>query len=279
MTQLTWDPEDYERNSAQQQRWARDLLAQLHLRGDEELLDVGCGDGKVTAEIASLLPHGKVVGIDLSPAMVARANELHASRHPNLRFEVGDAACLPFDREFSVVFSNAVLHWIKDHRPVLAGVARSLRRDGRVLLQMGGRGNAAEMVSAIDEVIAQPLWSGYFVDFPFPYGFYGPEEYKVWLEEASLALRRVELLAKDMVHAGRESLAGWLRTTWLPYLQRVPVELRHELLAAILDAYLAAHPLDESGNAHVAMQRLEVEADKRSEPEPPGIPQPFTAGT
>jgi trans-aconitate methyltransferase len=262
MTQFTWNAEDYERNSSQQRRWARDLIAQLRLRGDEIVLDIGCGDGKVTAEIASLVPHGRVLGIDLSLDMVRRAHERHAPRHPNLRFEVGDASHLRFDGEFTVVFSNATLHWIKDHRPVLSGIARSLRTDGNVLLQMGGKGNAAEVVEVMDEVTALPRWRDYFVDFAFPHGFYRPEEYRAWLEEASLSPIRVELLPKEMVHPGRDGLAGWLRTTWMPYLQRVPEAERRELLEAVLDRYLAGHPLDGDGNAHVRMARLEVEAVK-----------------
>ncbi len=266
MKQFTWNAEDYERNSSQQQQWARDLIAQLRLRGDEIVLDVGCGDGKVTAEIASLVPRGRVLGIDLSSDMVRRAYERHAPFHPNLHFEVGDASHLRFDGEFTVAFSNATLHWIKDHRPVLSGIARSLRPDGHVLLQMGGKGNAAEVVEVMEEVTALPRWRGYFVGFAYPYGFYGPEEYRAWLEKASLSPIRVELLPKEMIHPGREGLAGWLRTTWMPYLQRVPAGERGELLEAVLDRYLVGHPLDASGNAHVRMARLEVEAVKAPGP-------------
>jgi len=262
MTCVAWNPEDYERHSSQQQQWARELIAKLRLNGDEIVLDIGSGDGKVTAEIAALVPTGRVLGIDLSPDMVGRANEVHPPRHPNLRFEVGDASHLEFDGEFTVVFSNATLHWVRDQRPVLAGIARSLREDGRVLLQMGGRGNAAEVVAVMDEVIALPRWRDHFVGFTFPYGFYGPEEYRPWLAETSLQPVRVELVPKDMVHAGREGLAGWLRTTWMPYLQRVPEESRGELLEAVLDGYLAGHPLDDDGGAHVKMMRLKVEASK-----------------
>jgi trans-aconitate methyltransferase len=265
MTEFTWNPRDYEKHSTQQQQWARELIAKLRLGGDEIVLDLGCGDGKVTAEIASLVPRGRVLGVDSSPDMVRRASELHSRRHPNLRFALGDAADLTYEGEFTVVFSNATLHWLRDHRPVLTGIARSLRAEGRLLLQMGGRGNAAEVVAVMDEVTALPRWRGHFVDFAFPYGFYGLEEYLPWLGQASLRPVRVELLPKDMVHAGREGLAGWLRTTWLPYLQRVPEQLRHELLEEILDSYLARRPLDETGVAHVNMVRLEVEAVKTPE--------------
>ena len=108
----------------QQQLWAQELLGKLKLRGDECLLDVGCGDGKVTAEIAAHLPRGRVVGVDLSLDMVHLAEERFAPELiPNLRFEQADASDLPFNEEFDVVFSNAVLHWVIDHQP---GAARDL---------------------------------------------------------------------------------------------------------------------------------------------------------
>jgi trans-aconitate methyltransferase len=266
MAQFTWNPEDYEKNSSQQQLWARDLLAKFEFNGDETVLDIGSGDGKVTAEIASHVPRGTVLGVDLSPDMVRTARERHVARHPNLRFAVGDASRLTFDEDFDVVFSNATLHWVLDHRPVLAGISRSLHHGGRVLLEMGGRGNAAEVVRVMDDVTALPRWRDHFAGFTFPYGFYGPVEYRAWLEEASLSPIRVELSAKEMVHAGRDGLVGWLRTTWLPYLQRVPEELRRELLEQVLDSYLAEHPLDAAGKAPVQMARLEVQARKGCSP-------------
>jgi len=258
-----WDPTDYERNSAQQQAWARELLAKLDLSSSDAVLDVGCGDGKVTAEIAAGVPLGRVVGIDASAEMVElAAARFPLNRHPNLGFAVADAAALAYREEFSVVFSNATLHWVIDHRPVLAGVARSLRPGGRTMLQMGGKGNAGDMVAAMARVSAAPAWSAHFAGFALPWGFYGPDRYRPWLLEAGLRPRRVELLAKDMLQSGREGLAGWLRTTWMPYLDRVPPERRGAFLEAVLDDYLARYPLDADGNAHVRMQRLEVEADK-----------------
>ena len=87
---------------------------------------------------------------------------------------------------------------------------------------MGGKGNAADVVAVLDEVTALPRWREYFAAFVFPYGFYDPGGYRPWLAEASLRPTRVELVPKDMVHAGREGLAGWLRTTWMPYFERCP---------------------------------------------------------
>jgi trans-aconitate methyltransferase len=258
-----WDAGDYHRHSAAQQAWARELIVKLDLRGDEYVLDIGCGDGKVTAELVGELPRGAIVGIDSSPEMIAFARETFPpERHPRLRFELMDAREMRFEEEFDVVFSNATLHWVIDHGPVLAGIARALVPGGRALLQMAGRGNAAAVVAVMDEVIAEDEWRAHFQGFSFPYGFHAPGEYRHWVEAAGLRALRIELLAKDMAQAGAEGLAGWIRTTWLPYLERVPAERREALIAVVTSRYLADHPPDEGGRVHVAMTRLEVEAVK-----------------
>ena len=256
-----WDADDYKRHSGAQQSWARELIEKLGLQGDECLLDVGSGDGKVTAELAAQVPRGHVVGIDSSPEMVHFARETFPpERHPRLRFEIGDAVALPFDQEFDVVFSNATLHWVVDHRPILAGIARALVPGGRMLVQMAGRGNAAAVVGVVQALIAQNEWRAHFEGFAFPYGFHGIDEYRQWLAAAGLAAGRVELFEKDMTQAGASGLAGWIRTTWLLYLERVPEERRAELVAAIVARYVESHPCDADGLVHVAMTRLEVEA-------------------
>lgn len=264
MSNLQWNALDYEKNSSQQQLWARELIAKLTLQGDEHLLDVGCGDGKVTAEIAGRLPRGSVMGVDVSGEMIALASQRHpVEAYPNLRFQVEDASQLPFEAQFSVVFSNAALHWVRDHRPVLQGIARSLKPGGRILLQMGGQGNAVHIIAATEKQMASSPYAPYFANFIFPFGFHGPEEYTVWLGEAGLRPLRVELIPKDMVHQGRSGLEGWLRTTHLlPYTQYLPEALRESFVAQVASTYLASHPLDEQARAHVHMVRLEVEAQR-----------------
>jgi trans-aconitate 2-methyltransferase len=263
MTPYQWDAQDYANNSGQQQLWGRELWGKLNLQGHESLLDIGCGDGKVTAEIAVHLPAGRVVGVDLSAEMVRLAQErFPQAAHPNLRFEQADASRLPFRAEFDVVFSNAVLHWVIDHRPVLRGINEALKPGGKALLQFGGAGNNAEMMALLAVQTRTPRWAGYFEGFGVPYGFYGVEEYRAWLREAGLTSIRVELIPKDMVHAGREGLAGWVRTTKLPYTQRLPEALREPFINELLDSYLAKFPVDAQGQAHQGMVRLEVEATR-----------------
>jgi trans-aconitate 2-methyltransferase len=103
-----WDAGDYSRNSSSQQEWARELIGKLQLRGNERVLDIGCGDGKVSAEIAAWVPQGSVVGLDISREMIDYARQNFPSdTHSNLEFVLGDASNLNYVQEFDVVFSNA----------------------------------------------------------------------------------------------------------------------------------------------------------------------------
>jgi trans-aconitate 2-methyltransferase len=127
---------------------------------------------------------------------------------------------------------------------------------------MGGRGNAATILQTLDRIMGEDRWSGFFKGFSFPYAFCGPEEYHSWLRDLGFWIVRLELLPKDMTHEGKEGLAAWIRTTWLPYAQRVPQALREEFLMEVVDRYCEERPSGADGRIHVSMVRLEVEAEK-----------------
>jgi trans-aconitate 2-methyltransferase len=256
-----WNADDYAKNSTAQKQWAQELIAKLSLRGNESVLDIGCGDGQVTAQIAQILPRGTVLGIDLSFDMIRLAYEqFPVQNYPNLSFRQMDAADIQLTGKFDVAFSNAVLHWVRDQMVVLRGVHACLKPGGKLLFQMGGRGNAKDVFEAIQEVIQRPDWRGYYHEFTPPYHFYGPEEYKEWLVKSGFGVTRAELIPKDMQHQGKEGLKGWLRTTWFPYTDLLPAELRNAFLDEVVESYVAIHPVDAHGYTHVQMMRLEIEA-------------------
>jgi trans-aconitate 2-methyltransferase len=263
--QFTWNAADYSQSSPAQQQWAHELMGKLRLSESEQVLDIGCGDGRVTAAIAVHVPAGTVTGIDSSPEMIRFAQEHYPQiTHKNLTFVRMDASRLDFFNEFDVVFSNAALHWIPDHKPVLAGIARSLHLGGRILIQMGGRGNAAQVFEALTVLLKNPRWAGYFDGFSFTYGFFGAEEYRQLLADARLEPLRADLIPKDMVYPDREAFAGWIRTTWLPWMARLPEDEQPEFIRAIIDEYLSMYPANSDGTIHIGMVRLEVEAIKRT---------------
>jgi trans-aconitate 2-methyltransferase len=259
----TWNPKDYAQYSSSQEAWARELLTQIDLRPDDIVLDVGCGDGRTTAAIAASVPKGSAVGVDLSSDMVAHATNQHC-RPPtnNLRYMQADAAALPFAAEFSVVFSNATLHWVPDQRAAVHGIARALKPAGRLIAQMGGKGNVAEVITAFEQVANTPRWRDVAKPGELPYRFHGPDAYEGWLKESGMEVEECRLIPKDMVHEDSPTLIGWLRTAWHPYTAGVPLELRDTFLQDIARHYTAGHPLDAQGRVHVPTVRLQVRARK-----------------
>jgi trans-aconitate 2-methyltransferase len=169
---------------------------------------------------------------------------------------------LPFVSEFDIIFSNASMHWVKEHEIVLRCIERALVPGGRMVVQMGGRGSAAVVFAAIEKVISNEPYAGYFKDFQAPYAFYGVEDYLPWLHQAGLIPVRVELIPKIMVHQGYEGLSGWIRTTWHPYLERIPKDLQTRFINDIYKLYIADHQPDPRGNILIGVVRLEVEAQK-----------------
>lgn len=183
-------------------------------------------------------------------------------QYSNLSFTVMDARNLSFSEKFDVAFSNAALHWILDQTSVLQGVRRSLKPQGRLLFQMAGRGNAQAVINMLNEILTEQKWKRFFEGFTFPYAFLGVEEYQTLLLEAGLEPVRAELFPRDMKFTGKDGLTGWVRTTWLPFIDRVPQDLRDEFINEIANRYVERHPADGSSVVHLDMMRLEIEAKR-----------------
>lgn len=260
---VTWSAEDYAANSVVQQAWARELIARLKLRCDERILDVGCGDGKVTAEMARAVLKGEVIGVDASPQMIQFARKtFHPPEIPNIEFHVMDAREIQFLRKFDLIFSNAALHWVDDHQAFLRGAASVLKRGGRLIVSCGGRGNAQDVFLALRQELRIKRWRAFFRKMPKPYFFYAPQNYEKWLPKFGFDINSLKLAPKDATYDGRKGFATWLRTTWLPYTQRVPEPDREEFIAAVTQRYLKIYPPDVEGCVHVGMVRLEIDAVK-----------------
>jgi trans-aconitate methyltransferase len=260
---LQWNAAAYAANSVVQQTWARELIARLKLRGDEHILDVGCGDGKVTAEIARAVPRGLAVGTDASPQMIEFAQKTFPpKKFPSLEFHVMDARRIKFERQFDFIFSNAALHWVDDHQAILRGAASVLKSGGRLVVSCGGKGNAHDVFLALRPEMRLKRWRQFFRRMPMPYFFYSPADYEKWLPEAGFKIQNVHLAPKDATYDGAEGFTTWLRTTWIPYVQRVPENGREEFITAVTRRYVAQHPPDAAGQVHVRMVRLEIEAVK-----------------
>ena len=255
---VQWDASDYARNSQGQFGWAMSNIDKLRLQHDDCVLDVGCGDGKITSELARRVPGGRVIGVDRSDGMIALAKR--SVQCANVAFRTVDAQQLDYTQEFDAVFSNSAIHWMRDQSAVVQGIARALRPGGRIFLSMGGRGTAAIPRRVLDELMRESKWAELLAEAPSPHHFKGPEEYEPWIAQAGLRAHRVELVQKPMRLAELAALEGWLRTTWMTYTERIPEEGRAEFIREWAKRVADGCTPAEDGALLLPMVNLEVEA-------------------
>ena len=145
------------------------------------MLDLGCGDGTLTARISELVPKGKVVGLDASTGMIDAA--LPKTRE-NLEFIQKDINDLDFVDRFDVVLSNATLHWIKDHKRLLANVRRALRAGGKIRFNFAGDGNCSTLFAVIREAMASAEFAPHFAGFEWPWYMPTVDGYRALAEQS-----------------------------------------------------------------------------------------------
>lgn len=263
MSNQNWNADDYASQSSAQFKWAHEMIETMSIAKDSTILDIGCGDGKITAYLSEKTPEGYVVGIDASQVMITKAKTSFANQeHPNLVFQKMDAQQLNFDNEFELVFSNSALHWIKDHTSVLKGIYNALKPGGKTFLKFGGKGTLDSFQPMIDSMLNSPKWAPYFNSFVSAWGFFDDKTYSKWLKDNGLTPISVKLVPSDMTHNNRNGLEGWVRTTWHPYLSLIPENLKNDFITELVDRYLEKYPVDSEGRSHVDMVRLEIEAKK-----------------
>ena len=225
-----WDAATYHRVSGPQVEMAGALVDRLDLRGDETVLDAGCGSGRVTAMLLERLPRGRVVAVDQAPSMVEHAREaLPAERATVLRDELTE---LVLDSPVDAVFSNAVFHWVPDHDRLFSRLFAALRPGGRLVAQCGGEGNVARFHAAAREAAAKEPFARWFADWEGPWNFAGPEETAGRLERAGFEAVEAWLEPYPVVP---DDPGNYLRTVCLGYhLERLPEELRDAYVEEVL---------------------------------------------
>lgn len=234
-----WHGTDYAHHSGLQAAMADEVLAQMQLRGDEQVLDLGCGDGKISARIAARLAGGAVLGVDASADMVAYAQrQFGADQLPNLRFEVADARRLGFEARFDLVVSLNALHWVPQAADVLRGIRRALKPEGLARLRLVTRAALASLEEVAEEVRREPHWAGAFAGFSDPYLRLSAEEYAALAE--SLGLKQVSLSSesKRWDFGTEEAFFGFCNAGFGAWTQRLPEARRRAFVEETMRRYI-----------------------------------------
>jgi len=214
-----WNPNLYDAKHAFVWKYGAELVALLAPQNGERILDIGCGTGHLTAQIAR--SGARVLGIDRSPEMVSAARDAY----PHLQFEVADARDLRFENEFAAVFSNATLHWILEPELVVQNICRALRSGGRFVAEFGGKGNIQKMVHAFNRTLAEVpgVGSGEINSWYYP----SVSEYASLLEENGLEVRFITLFDRPTpLEDGEAGMRNWITMFGPDSLQKLPPEER-----------------------------------------------------
>ena len=233
---MPWNATQYQSGYSFVWEYGRDLVPLLDPQPGERILDAGCGTGQLTAQIAAA--GAEVVGIDSSPAMIEQARR----NVPGLRFEVHDLCDLPFEAEFDAVFSNAVLHWVRRAEDAAASMARALKPGGRLVLEMGGKGNVRAVLGASDRALRDLGISD--PERYHPWFYPSIAEYSAILERCGLEVRSAALF--DRPTPLQDGLAGFIDMFGAKLLEPLPAGRRPEYYR-LLEQYAPGILKSDSG--------------------------------
>lgn len=231
-----WDAETYDTLAFPQFAWGVEVVQRLRLSGSETALDAGCGSGRVSVELLKRLPDGKLIAVDGSEAMIAKARERLGDEATYL---VSDLTELEVERPVDLILSTATFHWIVDHDRLFARLHAALGPGGRLVAQCGGRGNVAEHAKAIAAAVARPEFAPHFEGMEAIWNFAAPGETEAKLRNAGFSDARCWLEPKPVTP---EHPLEFTETVTLgPHLDRLPPELRRPFAEAVLE--LSGKPL------------------------------------
>lgn len=227
MTINQWNADLYDRKHSFVAEYGADLLEILTPQSGELILDLGCGTGALTQQIADR--GAQVLGVDSAASMIAQAQQ----NYPTLSFQVADATDLPFVEQFDAVFSNAVLHWVKPPETAIAHMWQALKPGGRLVVEFGGKGNIHAIATALEQSLKE---MGY--EHPQnlnPWYFPSISEYTTLLEQQGFEVRFAALFDRPTPLDGGDGIQNWVKMFAQSFLQAVPVEQQETFLSHIAE--------------------------------------------
>lgn len=259
MKTYEFDGEKYKTASLHQKEWGKNLISKISLHGDETILDLGCGDGHLTEQLSLLVPKGKVTGIDASAGMIQTAEKI---RRENLNFIQMDMNDLRFTNEFDLIYSNAALHWIKDHKRLLQNSHAALKTGGILLWDFGCRGNCANFLDVMQKQITENQYADYFEDFEMPWFLPAKEQYHGLISDVGYSDFTITEVNRDRYFPTADEMINWIdQPCIVPFLECIPDSLKSTFRREVIEAMLkkAQQP---DGTCFETFRRLQIYARK-----------------
>ena len=230
---VDWDAATYHRQAAPQEDWGREVLARLELKGDETVLDAGCGSGRVTRLLLERLPRGRVIGVDASPSMIEEARR-HLGEDDRVQLMASDLLEIELAEPVDAIFSNATFHWILDHRRLFERLAATLKPDGALEAQCGGIGNVEEFINTVESVGGDARFGSYLRGIASTWNFASPGDTESRLRRAGF--ERCHCWLEERPFQPRDP-RGYLEAVCLgPHLAQLPESLQGAFVTAVLEA-------------------------------------------
>jgi trans-aconitate methyltransferase len=256
---LDFDGTKYAQASAHQKEWGKKLIDDLDLKGDERILDLGCGDGVLTLALAERVPRGQVVGVDASPGMLEAARQQYRG---NLSFVLLDINDMTYQSEFDVVFSNATLHFVKNHERLLKNVHRALRDSGIARCNFAADGNCIHYFQVVRETMRLPKFAPFFRDFEWPYFMPDVDAYRTLVGQSPFRKYEVWRENADRYFPNEEAMTKWLdQPSLVPFLKAVDASDKQAFRDTVVTKMIAL-TRQEDGTCFETFRRVNIVAEK-----------------
>lgn len=259
MNTFEFDGEKYKKASRHQKEWGNSLIAELSLRGNEAILDLGCGDGGLTEELAQAVPEGNVLGIDASAGMIETARQ---RKRDNLEFRQTDINDIEFENMFDVIFSNAALHWVKDHTKLLHNTFRALKEKGVLLWDFAGEGNCSNFFSVVRDQMQSQKYEQYFREFEWPWYMPAKAEYEKLVAAVGFSVYDVAEVNRDRSFADADEMIKWIdQPSIVPFISILPDDIKGDFRKDVIRVMLE-RTQQQDGTCFETFRRIHVMARK-----------------